>query len=156
MIQRLLPQPIENTYSGRRPAIWLLAAVVFVKTLQSIVVIFDGYSIAQSADGIPVDAFPPPAAQSVIALFAISAFSRLVLCLLCFLVLLRYRSAVPLMLSVLALDYLGRELMFHLYPLVRTGAPVGPYVNFGLFVLTIAGLTLSLLRGPDSRALRWD
>lgn len=154
MIHRLLPQPIDNTYHGHKLAIWLLAVVVFVKILQSIVVIFDGYSIVQSADGVPVETFSAPAAQSVVALFAISALSRLLLCLLCILVLLRYRSAVPLMLSVLALDYLGRQLMFNLYPLVRTGAPVGPYVNFGLFAVTTFGLALSLLRGRNPQAPR--
>ncbi len=152
MIHRLLPQPIDNTYHGRKLAIWLLAVVVLVKILQSSVVIFDGYSVVQSADGVPVETFPAPAGQSVVALFAISAISRLILCLPCILVLLRYRSAVPLMLSVLALDYLGRELMFRLYPLVRMGAPVGPYVNFALFAITMVGLALSLLRGRDRHA----
>ena len=154
MIHRLLPQPIDNTYHGRKLAIWLLAIVVFVKILQSVVVIFDGYSIAQSADGIPVAMFPAQAAQSVVALFAISALSRLVLCVLCMLVLLRYRSAVPLMLSLLALDYLGRQLMLNLYPLVRTGAPVGPYVNFALFTITVIGLAMSLLWGRNPQAPR--
>ena len=154
MIHRLLPQPIDNTYHGRKLAIWLLAVVAIVKILQSIVVIFDGYSIVRSADGVPVQTFPAPAAQSVVALFAISALSRLVLCLLCILVLLRYRSAVPLMLSVLALDYLGRQLMLNLYPLVRTGAPVGPYVNFALFTITVVGLAMSLLCGRSPQAHR--
>jgi hypothetical protein len=154
MIHRLLPRPIDNTYYGGKLAIWLLAVVAFVKILQSTMVIFDGYSIVQSADGVPVATFPAPAAQSVVALLAISAFSRLVLCLLCILVLLLYRSAVPLMLSVLALDYVGRQLMFNLYPLVRTGTPVGPYVNFALFVVTLVGLALSLLRGRNSEAHR--
>jgi hypothetical protein len=154
MIHRLLPRPIDNTYHGGKLAIWFLAIVAFVKILQSTLVIFDGYSIVQSADGVPVATFPAPAGQSVVALFAISAFSRLVLCLLCILVLLLYRSAVPLMLSVLALDYVGRQLMFHLYPLVRTGTPVGPYVNFALFVVTLVALALSLLGGRNSQAHR--
>jgi hypothetical protein len=154
MIHRLLPQPIDNTYHGGKLAMWLLAAVAFVKVLQSILVFLDGYSIVQSADGVPVATFPAPAAQSVVALFAISAFSRLVLCLLCILVLLLYRSAVPLMFSVLAVDYLGRQLMFSLYPLVRTGTPVGPYVNSALFIVTLVGLALSLFRGGNSQAHR--
>src|SRR5690349_7551932 len=98
--------------------------------------------------------FPVPAAQSVVPLFAISAVSRLLLCLHCILVLLRYRSAVPLMLSLLALDYLGRQLVIKLYPLVRTGAAVGRYVNSALFAVTVLGLVLSLLTPRDSMAHR--
>ena len=154
MISRLLPQPIDNVYRGTRLGVWLLAVVVFVKLLQSVSVIFGGYSILQSADGVPVETFPAPAAQSVVALFAISALSRLILSLHCILVLIRYRSAVPLMFAVLSLDYLGRELMFFLYPLVRTGAPPGPYVNFTLFALTMIGLALSLLPQHKSGAPR--
>src|SRR5690348_11434211 len=68
-VRRLMPQPIDNAYRGTKPGLWLLAMVVFVKLLQSASVIFDGYSILQSADGVPVETFPAPAAQSVVALF---------------------------------------------------------------------------------------
>lgn len=41
MFDRLLPQPIDNTYRGHRLALWLLALVVSVKIVQSVLVIFE-------------------------------------------------------------------------------------------------------------------
>lgn len=144
MIERLLPRVVDNAYDGRRLALWLLGLVLAVKTAQGVSVILDPYSLLSGADGVPVATFPPAAAGAVAALFAISGFSRLLLCLLGVGVLLRYRRAAPLMFGLLMLDYIGRELVLRLYPLGRVGNPVGPRVNLALFLLSLAGLALSL------------
>jgi hypothetical protein len=52
------------------------------------------------------------------------------------------------MLVLLLLNYLAGQLVFELLPLTRTGTPPGPYVNFGLFTMTILGLILSLRGAP--------
>lgn len=144
MLERLLPQPIDNTYRGHQLALWVLALVVLVKITQSVVIIFDGYSIVMTADGIPLDTYPPAAAQTIVAIWALSGFERLIISLLCVLVLVRYRSMITFMLALLGLDYLARQLILHFVPLVRTGTPLGPRVNFILFSLVIVGLALSL------------
>ena len=144
MINQVLPERIDNTYRGHKLALWFLAVVVFIKTLQGLFVISSGYSIVRDADGIPLDTFSVTSAQTVVAMFAISGFSRLLVSLLCVLSLVRYRSAITFMFTLLALDYLGRQLIFHFYPLVRTGTPVGPMMNHFLFALTVVGLVLSL------------
>lgn len=144
MFEKLLPRPIDNTYQGRKVALWLFGLVVGVRTLQSLVVIFNGYSTAINADGIPLDTYPPAGAQAVVALFAQASLWRLTFCSVCVLVLARYRSAVPLMLAALMLNFLAAQLLFRFVPLPRTGAPPGPYVNLAQFALTVIGLVLSL------------
>ena len=144
MINHLLPQRIDNTYRGYKLALWLFALVVSVKLLQGIVVMFNGYSIAVSADGIPLDTYTPAAAQTVVALFVLVGLSRLIMSLLCVLALVRYRSAIPFMFALLGLDYLARQLTLHFVPIVRTGSPPGLVVNLILFSLSIVGLGLSL------------
>ncbi|MEK7775330.1 MAG: hypothetical protein AAB305_05550 [Candidatus Zixiibacteriota bacterium] len=154
MVNQLLPQPIDNTYRGHKLALWLFALVVSVKALQGLVVIFNGYYVAGSADGIPLDTYAPEAAQTVVALFALTGFSRLVISLLCVLALVRYRSAIPFMFALQIFDYLARLLILHFVPIVRTGTEPGPVVNLMLFALMIVGLGLSLWsRGkPKTRA----
>lgn len=144
MFDKLLPQRIDNTYRGYKVALWLFGLVVGVRIMQSLSVIFNGYNTAKDADGVPVTAYTPEAAQQMVALFAQGSLWRLTLGLLCVLVLVRYRSAVPLMFALLLLNYLASQLIFQFIPLMRTGTPPGPYINFGLFVLTIVGLVLSL------------
>ncbi len=144
MFDKLLPQSFDNTYRGYRAALWLFGLVVGVKIVQSLSVIFNGYGTARGADGIPIATYTPDAAQQMVALFAQGSLWRLTFGLLGVVVLVRYRSGVPLMLALLLLNYLASQLILQFVPLARAGTPPGPYVNFGLFALTIVGLILSL------------
>jgi len=154
MFNQLLPPRIDNAYRGHKLALWLFALVVFVRIVQSIAVIFGGYSVVRSADGIPLETFTPAGAQTVVTLFALSALSRLFIFLLCVLTLLRYRSAISFMFALLLLNYLAAQLILQFVPLVRTGTPPGPVVNLILLALMIVGLALSLRKQGDGGAGR--
>jgi hypothetical protein len=156
MIDKILPQPIDNRFHGHKVALWLLGLIVGVRILQSVAVIFKGYSTARDADGIPIGTYTPEAAQQIVALFAQGSLWRMTLGLLFVLMLVRYRSAVPLMFTVLLLNYLASLLIFQFIPVVRAGMPPGPYVNFGLFILTIVGLVLSLRPERRQGILGWQ
>ncbi len=144
LTDRLLPQRVDNTYRGYKLALWLFGTVVLMKLAMSLNSIFNGYVVASSADGIPLHTFPSAAAQTVVALFAIWGLANLMMCLLCILVLVRYRSAVPLMLALLLLEHLSRRLILQFLPMVRTGTPPGFFINVILLALMIVGLALSL------------
>lgn len=150
MFDRLLPQPIDNRYSGSKIALWLFGLIVFVHIVQSVLVIFNGYSTAQSADGIPLETYPAAAAQTILAIFMIASLRRLVISLICAVVLFRYRSTVPLMFVLLGLNYLGGQVILQFVPIVRVGTPPGIVVNLIMFGLTIVGLALSLWRRGGS------
>ena len=151
MLSDLLPRQLDNTYRGRKSALWLFGVIASARILQSVVVIFNGYSVARGADGIPLDTYARGAAQTVVALFALSALNRLVLALLCVLVLIRYRRAISFMFLVLIVAYLAGDLLLRFVPIERVGAPPGTTVNLVLFILMIAGLALSLWKRPGSR-----
>jgi hypothetical protein len=144
MFGKLLPQTIDNTYRGYKTALWLLGLVTAVRILQSVMMIFNGYSTIKGADGIPLDSYAPEAGQTIMALFAQGSLWRLLFCLLCIIVLVRYRSAVPLMFTLLLLHYLAARMLSQFIPLVREGTPPGSIVNLVLLVLMIIGLVLSL------------
>ena len=144
MYSQILPRCIDNNYRGPKLALWFFWVVVFMRGLQGLSLIVNGHSIVRAADGIPLETFPIAASQSIVAMFVISGLSRLILSLLCALAFVRYRSAISLMFTLLALDQLGKELLLHFYPLFRVGNPIGPTVNLILLVLTLIGLALSL------------
>lgn len=144
MFSNLLPQLVDNTYHGRKLALWLFAVVVAVKSLQCLLVMFNGSYVLKGADGIPLDSYTPAGAQAVVSVWALASLNRLLICLLCVLVLVRYRSLITFMFSLLAVQYLAAEAISRFIPIVRTGTPPAPTVNFVLFVLTIAGLALSV------------
>lgn len=146
MIDQLLPQRIDNTYRGYKLALWLFGLLIFMKTAMSLNSIFNGYSVASSADGIPLDTYPPAAARTVVSLFALLGLSNFMVCLLCILALIRYRSMIPFLFALLLLEHSSRKLILQFLPIVRTGTPPGFYVNLILLALMIVGLALSLRR----------
>ena len=111
MFNQLFPQRIDNTYRGHKLALWLFGLIVLIKAAMSVNSIFLGHKVATSADGIPLDTFPPAAVGTIISMFAIWGFAQLMICLLCALVLFRYRAMVPLMFAFLLLEHLGRKLV---------------------------------------------
>lgn len=149
MFNQLLPRHFDNTYHGYKPALWLFALVVFMKVAMSLNSIFNGYPVATSADGIPLDTFPSGAARTVVSLFALLGLSHFMFCLLGILVLVRYRSMIPFMFGLLLLESLSRRLILQFVPIVKTGTPPGFYVNLGLLAVMIVGLALSL-RSQDN------
>jgi hypothetical protein len=146
MLDLILPARIDNAYRGYRVALWLFGLVLAVKGAISINSIFLGKMVATNADGIPLASFTAPGAQAVVSLFALWGLAQLFLCLLCLLVLVRYRAAVPLMYAVLLLEHLIRRLVLLVMPIARTGRPPGLVVNLGLLLLMVVGLVLSLSR----------
>ena len=152
MLNRLLPPTIDNTYRGQKAALWLLGLLLLTKIAMSLNSIINGYKVATSADGIPLETYPPAAARTIVALFGIWGLGHFVLCLLGTLVLVRYRSMVPFMFALLLLEHLSRRLILYVMPIDRVGSPPGFAVNVILLVLMIVGLALSLRRAPEFRA----
>jgi hypothetical protein len=144
MFNHILPRQVDNTYQGHKLALWLFGLLVLMKAGISLGTIFNGYAAASSADGIPLDTYTPAGARAVVSLFALWGLSQLMICLLCVLVLVRYRAMVPLMFALLLLEHLSRRLILQIMPIDTTGAPPGHFINLGLLALMIVGLALSL------------
>lgn len=154
MLNEFLPQRADNAYQGHKLALWLFAVVILLRVTMSLNSILNGHTIASSADGIPLDTYTPAAAQTTVSLFALLGFSSFIICVLCILVLVRYRSMVPVMFALLLLQSLGGRLILHFLPIIRTGTPPGIYVNLVLLAFMIVGLALSLWRsGPAQQEI---
>ena len=149
MLNQILPRQADNTYRGYKVALGLFGLLVLMKAGISLGTIFNGYAAASSADGIPLDTFTPAGARAVVSLFALWGLSQLMICLLCALVLVRYRPMVPLMFALLLLEHLSRKLILQIIPIDTTGAPPGYFINLGLLALMIGGLALSLWSKRD-------
>ena len=144
MLDQLLPRYVDNTYRGYKLALWLFAVLVLMKVGISLSAIFNGYVAASSADGIPLDTFTPTGARTVVSLFALWGLSQLMICLLCLLVLVRYRAMIPFMFALLLLEHLSRRVILQVMPIVTTGTSPGFFINIALLCLMIVGLALSL------------
>ena len=149
MRNRLLPQSVDNTYRGHKLALWLFGLLLLMKTAIGLRSIFDGYTVARSADGIPLETFSPDAARTVVSLFSLLGVTHVIFALLGVLILVRYRALVPLMLALLLMEHLGKRLVLHFVPVAGMGAPSATVVGLVFIVAMAAGLALSLWSRPD-------
>lgn len=65
----LLPRALDNAYRGHKLGLWRFGFLVFSKITMGLNVVFNGRFVARSADGIPLEAYPPDATQAVLFLF---------------------------------------------------------------------------------------
>lgn len=144
MLNPLLPSQADNTYRGHKAALWLFAVVIFIRTIMSMNGVFNTYVVASKADGIPIETYTSSAAHSVITLFTLLSLANLMLYLICLVVLIRYRTLVPLMFAILLLQYVSGRLIHLIRPIAMSATPIGVYMNLGLAALMIAGLAMSL------------
>ena len=142
----MIPRTIDNNYRGQKLALWLFGLVVLMKVVMSVNSIFNGPSVITGADGIPLDSYPPAAARTVVALFALLGLSNFIICVVCIVALVRFRSAIPFLFALLVLEHLSRKLILELLPIARTGTPPGSTINLIVLGLMIVGLALSLWR----------
>lgn len=144
MVRTLFPRVADNHYPGHRLGLWLFA-LMLLKIAMGTNVMLNTRQVARAADGVPLDTFAAPAATAFSFMFAAWGLAQLVLGLLSLVVLLRYRSLVPLMFLALLVEQLGRMLLRTWWPLENAAAPGGA-INLGLAAVMVVGLGLSLWR----------
>ena len=145
MLETLFPRAADNRYPGRRPGLWLFA-LMLLKIGMGLNVMLNAPTVARSADGVAVNTFAPPAAAAFSFVFAAWGLGQLVLGLACLVVLLRYRSLVPLAFLALLIEQLGRMLLRFYWPVERIAAAPGTAINIALAAIMVAGFSISLWR----------
>ena len=153
MLERLFPSPADFTYRGSRIALWLLGLILLLKLAIALGAIFNGHYAATVADGIPVDSYPPEAAQAFISLFASLGLAQFVLGVVGAFLLLRYRALVPLFLLLLLVEYIARKGVAAYMPIVRSAKAPGGAVNWSIFGVMVLAFVLALRRGTRGRAV---
>ena len=145
MLETLFPRTADNRYPGKRLGLWLFALMP-LKIAMGLNVMLNAPEVARSADGVPVDTFGAPAAAAFSFVFAAWGLCQLVLGLLSLVVLLRYRSLVPLAFMALLAEQLGRMLLRLHWPVERIATAPGTAINIGITAVMLVGFGLSLWR----------
>lgn len=151
MLDRLLPPRADNAFRGQGLALVVFGLLALMKLAMSLNSIFNPHGVAGTADGVPLEAFPPAASRTILALVTSWGLAQLVVALLCVVALVRYRALVPLLFALQLLEQLGRWLARLLAPSSGTGAPAARIVPLVLLGLSAAGLVLSLWERKGAR-----
>lgn len=144
-----LPARADNTIRGSKWPFYGLVLIALIGTARSLIHIFAPDGGAGSIAGMDLSG---SGANEVIFAFALWGAAQGVYALLQWLVILRYRSLVPLLWAVQLMETLGRMLVGHIKPVSFEHTPPGAVQNYVYLVLSLAMLALALW--SSSRAVK--
>jgi hypothetical protein len=145
---RALSPVADQPYQGGRAPLFFLALIAFVSTARSLVHLLAPDGGAGSIAGINLGV---AGGANIVAVFGQWGASQLVLALLQWLVVLRYRFLVPAMLAVVVLEQLLRLLAGRLKPLQIDTPPPGAYGTYVVLALGLVFLALALRNSAASK-----
>ena len=140
----LLPATADNTIRGSRVPLYFFVLIAAIGVVRSCIHIFAPDGGAGSIAGMDLAV---TGANEVIFAFALWGSAQLIYALLQWVVILRFRSLIPLMWGIQLLETLGRMLVGRVKPVAFAHAPPGAYQNYIYLVLSAAMIALSLLGG---------
>ncbi len=156
MLGRLFPRSLTNEYQGSWAALCLLAPVLILKTV--IGFNFSGLNpfvsvgeVLQTVDGVPLNTFSPEAAATIVDSAGAWGMALFALCLFVWLVVVRYRTGLPVAILVLLSEQLGRtgvgtaRLVAELVA-TPTMPSTAALINLGMTAFLTIALLLSLVR----------
>ena len=93
----LLPSTADNTYRGNRLALWFFIAFVCLMTWRSVIhMFFEQYGMHDIANFIVLSGDPDPM-PLIYMFFSLWGLAQLIFCGMSWVVILRYKSLIPLM-----------------------------------------------------------
>ena len=152
MLTTILPRQADNTFPGHRIAIALFALFTVRAFSGSLTHMFTADGGAQSIASMPLDDYPTGAAENIITVFAIAGLYQLLTALFNVVVLVRYRSLIPLMYLFFVLEYVLRIAK----PLYTPGGeiestPPGYWLDRALLPVLLVSFVLSIWNPTTGR-----
>ena len=146
----VLPKEINNTYQGRKIALYLFYLFTIMTVARSLIHVFTPDGGAQTIATIPLDSFSREGASAVILIFALWGLSQLIMGIFYVIVCLRYKSLIPLMYLFIFFEYVMRLILGVLKPIETAGTAPGAVINFifppVVFILFLLSMNKSLSR----------
>jgi hypothetical protein len=141
ILEIIFPAHADNTIRGSKIPFYLLVLTAIIWTVRSCIHVYSPDGGAGSIAGMDLAV---TGANEVIFAFALWGAEQLIYSLLQWIVILRYRSLVPLMWGVQLLETLGRMLVGRLKPVTFAHTPPGEIGNYIYVILATLMLALAI------------
>jgi len=149
-LNALFPPTLDNVQRGSPIALWLFAPILAMKSVIGLNIsglnpFVSSREILQTVDGVPLDTFPAEAAQTAVGMASGWGVATLVLCLVCWLMVARYRAALPIAILALLAEQVLRKIAVTVQMGPGDGAmSAGTIVNWGFLAALVIAFGLSL------------
>ena len=139
LLETLLPAKADNTIRGSKLPFYVFILLATIGVVRSCIHIFSPDGGAGSIAGMDLSA----GANVIIFAFALWGAEQLIYAVIQWVVILRYRSLVPLMWGIQFLETLGRMLVGRIKPVTFAHTPPGAIQNYIYLGLALAMLALA-------------
>ncbi|MFM8424464.1 MAG: hypothetical protein ACKOBL_04750 [Chloroflexota bacterium] len=140
----LLPTQIDNTIRGTKIPFYIFTLYAIVSTVRSCIHLLSSDGGAGTIAGMDLSV---AGADGIIFAFALWGSSQLLFAMIQLLAVIRYRSLIPFMWLMLALEILLRELVGKMKPVTFAHTPPGAIGNQIILPLAVVMVVWSLWSG---------
>ena len=140
----LLPAQIDNTIRGTKIPFYIFTLYAIVSTVRSCIHLLSSDGGAGTIAGMDLSV---AGADGIIFAFALWGSSQLLFAMIQLLAVIRYRSLIPFMWLMLALEILLRELVGKMKPVTFAHTPPGAVGNQIILPLAVMMVVWSLWSG---------
>ena len=141
----LFPETITNEFPGRNLALYVFYLLTAMTLWRSVVHIAVPDGGAQSIATIPLDTYTAGGEAAIITIFAVWGLSQLLIGLIYLTSIIRYRSLIPLLYLLTAVEYAGRFMISQFKPIETVETAPGSAGNIPLAILAVVMLLLSIM-----------
>jgi hypothetical protein len=146
--RNILPKSADNKFKGHKFALWGFILFLVLMTWRSIIhMLFEQYGFHEIGSFVAISGEPDPM-PLIYRFFSLWGFAQLIFCFVCWIVIFRYRSLIPLMYIFWLFEW-GFRLFG--YPLIREEIAIqGLYITNitpGVYYAPLAALILIILFG---------
>jgi hypothetical protein len=143
----LLPTKIDNVIRGTKIPFYIFALYAIISTVRSCIHLLSSDGGAGTIAGMDLSV---AGADGIIFAFALWGSSQLLFALIQLLAVIRYRSLIPFMWLMLALEVLLRELVGAMKPVTFAHTPPGAIGNQIILPLAVVMVVWSLWSGSKT------
>ena len=116
MFNKIFPLVADNNFNGHKIALWGFILFTLLMTWRSIIhMLFEKYGFHEIGNFISIEGNADPM-MLIYRFFSLLCFAQLIICLICWIVIFRYRALIPLMYLLWLFEWSFRAFG---YPFIR-------------------------------------
>ena len=111
MFNKIFPLAADNNFNGHKIALWGFILFTLLMTWRSIIhMLFEKYGFHEIGNFLTIEGDPDPMLL-IYRFFSLWGFVQLIFCLVCWVVIFRYRNLIPLMYLLWLVEWVTRLIM---------------------------------------------
>jgi len=139
MVTRVFPKQFDNDFIGYKFSLWIFYGLTALTLWRSQHHLFAPDGGAESIASIPLSSYSTAASDTIVGVFALWGLSQLIIGLIYLIACIKYKSMIPLLYLLAALEYFVRWGYVGVFKSIETaGTAPGSVINLPFMIAFVA------------------